>query len=87
MVLFRLPLGDSRNRRGDSAAHTLGGVATANNICAMTDNDVLDEAMDNLREAGQRTRATQHLMRSQGMTDNDHYRELIISLSNGTGNV
>jgi hypothetical protein len=47
----------------------------------MTDEDVLEEAMDNLREAGQRLRATQHLMRSQGMTDNDKYRELIISLS------
>jgi hypothetical protein len=47
----------------------------------MTNSDVLDEAMDNLREAGQRIRATQHLMRSQAMTDNDNYRELIISLS------
>jgi hypothetical protein len=28
---------------------------------------VLDEAMDNLKEAGQRIRATQSLMRSQGI--------------------
>jgi hypothetical protein len=36
----------------------------------MTDEDnVLEEAMDNLKEAGQRIRATQSLMRSQGMTD------------------
>src|SRR5687768_4866675 len=34
----------------------------------MADEDtVLDEAMDNLKEAGQRIRATQSLMRSQGM--------------------
>jgi hypothetical protein len=36
----------------------------------MTDEDtVFEEAMDNLKEAGQRIRATQSLMRSQGMTD------------------
>jgi hypothetical protein len=29
---------------------------------------VLEEAIDNLKEAGQRIRATQSLMRSQGMT-------------------
>jgi hypothetical protein len=34
----------------------------------MADEDtVLQEAMDNLKEAGQRIRATQSLMRSQGM--------------------
>jgi hypothetical protein len=33
------------------------------------EDTVLDEAMDNLKEAGQRIRATQSLMRSQGMTD------------------
>jgi hypothetical protein len=37
--------------------------------------------MDNLREAGQSIRAAQNLMSSQGMTDNDYYRELTISLS------
>jgi hypothetical protein len=41
---------------------------------------VLDEAIDNLREAGQRIRATQKLMRSQGMLDNN-YRELTTRLS------
>jgi hypothetical protein len=36
----------------------------------MADEDsVLEEAMDNLKGAGQRIRATQSLMRSQGMTD------------------
>jgi hypothetical protein len=34
-----------------------------------------------LREAGQRIRATQHLLRSQGMTDTEDYRELTTRLS------
>jgi hypothetical protein len=38
----------------------------------MTDDTVLEEAMDNLKEAGQRIRATQSLMRSQGMTDGEN---------------
>ena len=45
----------------------------------MADEDiVLDEAMDNLKEAGQRIRATQSLMRSQGMTDGENHRDLLI---------
>ena len=44
----------------------------------MADEDtVLEEAMDNLKEAGQRIRATQSLMRSQGMTDGENYRDLL----------
>jgi hypothetical protein len=36
----------------------------------MADYDtVLEQAMDNLKEAAQRIRATQILMRSQGMTE------------------
>ena len=36
----------------------------------MADEDtILEEAMDNLKEAGQRIMATQSLMRSQGLTD------------------
>jgi hypothetical protein len=36
----------------------------------MADEDsVLEEAMDDLKEAGQRIRATQSLLRSQGMTE------------------
>jgi predicted RNase H-like HicB family nuclease len=42
---------------------------------------VLEEAMDNLKEAGQRIRATQSLMRSQGMTDGENYRDLLTRLS------
>ena len=48
----------------------------------MADEDaVLDEAMDNLKEAGQRIRATQSLMRSEGMTEGEDYRELLTRLS------
>jgi hypothetical protein len=48
----------------------------------MADEDsVLDELQDNLREAGQRIRATQHLLRPQGMTDTEVYRELTTRLS------
>jgi hypothetical protein len=44
----------------------------------MADEDtVLEEAMDNLNEAGQRIRATQSLMRSEGMTDGENYRDLL----------
>jgi len=48
----------------------------------MADEDtVLEEAMDNLKEAGQRIRATQSLMRSQGMTEGEDYRDLLTHLS------
>jgi hypothetical protein len=45
------------------------------------DGTVLEEAMDNLKEAGQRIRATQSLMRSQGMTDGENHRDLLTRLS------
>jgi hypothetical protein len=48
----------------------------------MADEDtVLEEAMDNLKEAGQRIRATQSLMRSQGMNEGEDYRYLLARLS------
>src|SRR5215216_2110333 len=48
----------------------------------MADEDtVLEEAMDNLKEAGQRIRATQSLMRSEGMTDGENHRDLLTRLS------
>jgi hypothetical protein len=48
----------------------------------MADEDtILEEAMDNLKEAGQRIRASQNLMRSQGMIDDGDYRELVSRLS------
>jgi hypothetical protein len=47
----------------------------------MADEDtILEEAMDNLKEAGQRIRATQSLMRSEGMTDSEDYRDLLMRL-------
>ena len=42
---------------------------------------VLEEAMDNLKGAGQRIRATQSLMRSEGMTDGESHRDLVTRLS------
>jgi hypothetical protein len=45
------------------------------------ENSALEEALDNLREAGQRIRATQHLLRAQGMTESEDYRELVTRLS------
>ena len=48
----------------------------------MADEDtVLDEAMDNLKQAGQRIRATQSLMRSQGMTGGENHHDLLTRLS------
>jgi hypothetical protein len=46
-----------------------------------TEDTILEEAMDNLKEAGQRIRATQSLMLSQGMIDDGDYRELVSRLS------
>jgi hypothetical protein len=37
--------------------------------------------MENLKEAGQRIRATQSLMRSQDMTDGENHRDLLTRLS------
>jgi hypothetical protein len=48
----------------------------------MADEDtVFEEAMENLKGAGQRIRATQSLMRSEGMTDGENYRDLLTRLS------
>jgi hypothetical protein len=45
------------------------------------ENIVLEEAMDYLKEAGQHIRATQSLLRSEGMTDGENYRDLLTRLS------
>jgi hypothetical protein len=37
--------------------------------------------MDNSKQAGQRIRAPQSLMRSQGMTDGENHRDLLTRLS------
>ena len=48
----------------------------------MSDEDtVLDEAIDNFKEAGQHIRATQSLMRSEGMTEGENHRDLLTRLS------
>jgi hypothetical protein len=39
------------------------------------------KTMDNLKEAGQRIRATQSLRRSEGMTDGENHRDLLTCLS------
>ena len=49
------------------------------------ENSALEEAMDNLREAGQRIRATQHLLRAQDMTEDEDYWELVTRLSTALG--
>ena len=56
------------------------------NACSYTlfvanEDTVLEEAMDNVKEAGGRIRATQSLMRSEGMIDDADYRELVSRLS------
>ena len=49
----------------------------------MADEDtVLEEAMENLKEAGQRIRATQSLMRSQGMTAGKNHRDRLRGCAN-----
>jgi hypothetical protein len=48
------------------------------------EDTVLEEAMANLKEAGQRIRATQGLMRSEGMTDGENYRDLPYASLYGT---
>jgi predicted RNase H-like HicB family nuclease len=45
------------------------------------EDTVLEEATENLKEAGERIRATQSLMRSEGMTDGENYRDLLTRLS------
>jgi hypothetical protein len=45
------------------------------------EESVLEEAMDNLREATQRIRATQNLMHARGMTEDANHRELLTRLS------
>ncbi len=47
------------------------------------EDSVLEEAMDNLREAAQRIRATQNVMWSKGMAEDANYRELLMRLSRG----
>jgi hypothetical protein len=43
---------------------------------AILDEAILDEAMDNLREAAQRIRATRNRLWSAGIDDHPNYRDL-----------
>ena len=45
------------------------------------EHPVLEEAMDNLREAAQRIRVTQNVMHARGTTEDVPYRELLARLS------
>ncbi len=45
------------------------------------DDSVFKEAMDNLKEAGQCIRATQNVMRSQGMSNDENNRDLLTRIS------
>jgi hypothetical protein len=49
----------------------------------MTDNvePILEEALDNLREAIQRLRATENRMLAAGMHDQPNYRDLFVRVS------
>ena len=49
----------------------------------MADNvePILEEALDNLREATQRLRATQNRMLAAGMYDHPNYRDLFVRVS------
>ena|SRR5215208_8175824 len=72
------PSSERRTKGRDTPKDTLAQSYTL----GMADEDsVLEEAMENLKEAGQRIRATQHLMRSEGMTDGENYRDLLTRLS------
>ncbi len=46
----------------------------------MANDSVLEEIQDNIREAGQRVRASLNLMRSQGMSDDGNYADLTTRL-------
>ena len=58
-----------------------GRLARPYTLVVADEDTVLEEAMDNLKEAGQRIRATQSLMRSQGVIDDADYREFVSRLS------
>jgi hypothetical protein len=50
-------------------------------LLVINEDSVLEEAMDNLREAAQRIRATQNVMHARGMTEVVNHRELLARLS------
>jgi hypothetical protein len=65
-----------------ATAAGVGGFPLLTVLVYVADEDtILEEAMDNLKDAGQRIRATQSLMRSGGMTDSENHRDLLTRLS------
>jgi hypothetical protein len=48
---------------------------------AMAADSVLDDIQNNTKAAGQRLRVSLNLMRSQGTTNTEEYRELVTRLS------
>jgi hypothetical protein len=64
--------GETIELSDDARSHTSGMAG---------EDTVLKEAMDNLKEAGQRIRATQSLMHSECMTDGENYRDFLTRLS------
>ena len=59
----------------------IGGCSYPYTSGMAAEDTVLDEAMENLKEAGQRIRATQSLKRSEGMTEGENHRDLLTHLS------
>ena len=70
--LTRLGL-DVRTALVESRTET-GGVVAGEEL-------ILDEAMDNLKEAAQRIRASQNRLRASGLVDHPNYGELSYRLS------
>jgi hypothetical protein len=66
---------------GEGEAIELSDEACSYTFVMANEETDLEEAMDNLKEAGQRIRATQTLMRSEGMTDGENHRDLLTRLS------
>ena len=60
------------------ARQPVGGCLPVYSFVMAEEDTVLEEAMDNLREAGQCIRVTQSLMRSEGMSDGENYRDLLL---------
>ena len=48
---------------------------------ANNEESILEEAMDNLREASQRLRATQNRMLAAGLPDKPNHRDLFVRVS------
>ena len=82
----------SYNRFGGPCSLSFVQIWTADRSCAqltasrgevvVTDEEpILEEAMDNLKEAAQRIRATQNRVRASGLVDHPDYGELSYRLS------